>query len=421
MAVISAFIILAAMFIMPTSAASVKYYSTSASGEKGDTVTVSVKLSSGVALWGSQVSLSFNSSELQYVSSSKGGLVASGSLNAGGSSVTFAGQLNTSSSSKGGTIFTVKFKILKASGSSTLKVSPSGYSGDHITEDGNAVSVSSAGSKITVVKPVTGISLDKTSVTLKKGETSKLTATVTPSDATNKTVTYYTSDKYVAKISTDGTITAVGGGSATITAKAGDKTATCKVYVKVAQTGIGVSGNASKTVEMGDTLSLKVAKVPSDATDNYTTSWTSADTNIATVSSNGRVTGVALGTTTITAKQNGWTVTYKITVVEPTTESSTEESSTDESTTEPTTETTTVPTTTEPVTEPDKSDNFFQMVWADINDDSNKVTKLYHYAVMAMVAFISAFVAAAVTFLVTSSVYKAKLKKKDEDYNNYNE
>lgn len=422
MAILTAFIILVSMFILPVNAASVNYSCTSASGQKGDTVTVSVKMSSGVALWGTQVSLSFNSSELQYVSSAKGGLVASGSLNQSGSKITFAGQLNTSSSAKGGTIFTAKFKILKDSGTSTLTVTPSSLAGDHITEDGTSVSVSASNGKVTITKAVTGISLNKSNVTLKKGETATLTATVTPSDATNKAVTYYTSDKYVAKVSSNGTITAVGGGTATITAKAGTKTATCKVTVNVSQTGIAVSGNSSKTVAQGSTLSLKVVKVPSDATDSYSTTWSSADTSIATVSSKGVVTGVALGTTTITAKSNGWTVTYKITVVEPTTESSTEESSTEESstdestsTTEPTTEPTTLPTTTEPVTEPQDKVNFFQSIWAEINDENNKVTKLYHYAVMVMVAIIVGAIASAVTFLVTSGYYKAKLKKKDND------
>ena len=138
----------------------------------------------------------------------------------------------------------------------------------------------------------------------------------TPSDATNKTVTYTSSNTKVATVNSSGKVTAVGGGTAKITAKAGGKTATCNVTVNVPQTGISVSGNSSVSVGIGSTATLKVAKVPSDATDNFTTNWSSANTSIATVSSKGVVTGVALGETTITAKQNSWTVTYKITVTE---------------------------------------------------------------------------------------------------------
>lgn len=400
------------MFVIPSNAASVKYYATSVSGQKGDTVTISVKVtnSSKVELSGVLVSLVYNSSELQYISCSSGSLIMLGEPTVNNSAVKFAGLLNHKQSVNGGTIFTAKFKILKDSGTSTLKVT-AGTGGDNIDYSGNPVTATTSNGTVTIVKNITGISLNKTSVTLKKGETSKLVATVTPSNATNKTVTYSTSDKYVAKVSSDGTITAVGGGTATITAKAGTKTATCKVTVNVAQTGIALSGNSSKTVAQGSTLKLKVAKVPSDATDSFSTSWKSADTTIATVSSNGTVTGVALGTTTITATQNGWTVTYKITVTEKTTESETQESSTDESTTE----STTLPTTTEPVTEPQDKVNFFQSIWAEINDENNKVTKLYHYAVMVMVAVIVGAIASTVTYLVTSGYYKGKLKRKDNE------
>ncbi len=85
---------------------------------------------------------------------------------------------------------------------------------------------------ITVVAtPVTSITLDKTSASLKAGETVTLTATVNPSDATDKTVTWSTSDATVATVK-DGVVTAIKVGSATITAQAGDKTATCAVTVK---------------------------------------------------------------------------------------------------------------------------------------------------------------------------------------------
>lgn len=87
----------------------------------------------------------------------------------------------------------------------------------------------------TVVPPnpdieVESISLDKSEITLEKGSTETLTATVLPDNATDKTVTWETSDDGVATVS-NGVVTAVAKGEATITAKAGEKTATCKVIV----------------------------------------------------------------------------------------------------------------------------------------------------------------------------------------------
>lgn len=419
MAILTAFIILVSTFVLPANAASVSYTASSVSGQKGDTVTVSVKISSSVEIWGANVMLGYNSSELQYVSSSKGGAVSSGSLNNTGSSVNFSGMF----SSKSGTVFTVKFKILKDSGSSTLTLT----STENIDYDGKTYDCSTSNGKVTITKAVTSIKLNKSSVTLKKGETSQLTATVSPGDATDKTVTYSTSNSKVATVSSSGKITAKGGGTATITAKAGGKTATCKVTVTVAQTGIAASGNTSKSVEMGGSLKLKIAKVPSDATDDYSVTWSVADANVATVSSNGTVKGIAVGETTVTAKSNGWTVTYKITVTEPVTENSTEEepsseedtSSTDEpasedqSSTEPSTDSVPVePDTTEPTTE--KKD-FWESIKNEIYNENNMISKPRYYLTIAIVAVAVAFVSIAVTYFVTSGYYKSIIKKNNKD------
>lgn len=90
----------------------------------------------------------------------------------------------------------------------------------------------SAVCKVTVegVK-VSKVELNKTSVSLKAGETEQLTATVTPDNATDKTVTWTSSKPTVAAVDENGKITAVAPGTATITATAGDKSATCTVTV----------------------------------------------------------------------------------------------------------------------------------------------------------------------------------------------
>lgn len=421
LAVLTAFIILISTCILPVNAATTVNYSiSSASGAKGDTVTVTVKVSSSIGITGAILNVNYDNTKLQYISGTNGNAFTTCSVTASGnSSVRCTGMtMGDSNAKKSGTFATLKFKILASSGTADLKIVPSSDAGDHCGV-GNQVYLtpSVSNGKVTVTVPVTSIKLDKTSVTLKKGETSQLNATVSPDNATNKAVTYSSSNSKVAKVSSSGKITAVGGGTATITAKAGGKTATCKVTVNVAQTGITASGNTSKTVEVGKTLNLKVAKVPADATDNYSVSWSVADSNIATVSSNGTVKGVALGETTVTAKSNGWAVTYKITVTEPVSEdtSSTEEPTNEEpssdetsSTTETTTEPTPIePDTTEPTTE--KKD-FWESIKNEIYDENNMVSKPRYYLTMAVVAVATAFVSIAATYFVTSGYYKSKLE-----------
>lgn len=92
-----------------------------------------------------------------------------------------------------------------------------------------AVTVVEAG---TTIVDVTGVKLDKTTATVNAGTPVTLTATVAPEDATNKAVTWASSDATIATVDKNGKVTAVKPGTATITATAGgDKTAECEVTV----------------------------------------------------------------------------------------------------------------------------------------------------------------------------------------------
>ena len=82
--------------------------------------------------------------------------------------------------------------------------------------------------------PVSGIALDKSELALTEGETAVLSATVDPAEATDKTVTWTSSDESVAVVDENGNVTAIGSGTAVITASAGDVSASCTVTVRMA-------------------------------------------------------------------------------------------------------------------------------------------------------------------------------------------
>ena len=106
--------------------------------------------------------------------------------------------------------------------------------------------------------PVTGITLNRTSITLGQGATEQLMATVTPSNATNQSVTWTSSSSIVATVSQSGLVTGIGLGSATITATTvdGNKTATCSVNVTSSGSSGGSGGNGSYTVVVSSSATV---------------------------------------------------------------------------------------------------------------------------------------------------------------------
>ena len=165
--------------------------------------------------------------------------------------------------------------------------------------------------------PVSGITLDKTELVLIVGDAAvQLKATVAPDNATDKTVTWSIDKTSVATVDATGKVTAVAEGEATITAKAGDKTATCKVTVKanvVAVTSVKLD-KTELALTVGDAaVQLKATVAPDNATDK-TVTWSIDKTSVATVDATGKVTAVAEGTATITAKAGDKTATCKVTV-----------------------------------------------------------------------------------------------------------
>ena len=154
---------------------------------------------------------------------------------------------------------------------------------------------------------VTKVTLNKSSATLNHTSTMTLTATVSPSNATTKTITWTSSNTNVATVS-GGKVTTKGPGTATITAKSNNgKTASCTITVKQLVTGVTISGNNQNLVfnrkNQTATVNFTAAVTPSNTTENKTITWTSSNTNVATVSG-GKVTVKGIGSAVITAKNN---------------------------------------------------------------------------------------------------------------------
>ena len=167
------------------------------------------------------------------------------------------------------------------------------------------------------VIPVTGVALSADSLTLTVGDEATLTAIVAPTNATNKTVYWSTSDASIATVSS-GVVKALKAGTATITVRTADGnfTDTCTVTVKAAAipvTGVTLD-QTSKTIELGEEFTLTATVLPYNAT-NKTVYWSTSDASIATVD-NGIVRGVGAGTATITVRtaDGGFTATCEVTV-----------------------------------------------------------------------------------------------------------
>ena len=162
----------------------------------------------------------------------------------------------------------------------------------------------SASCKVTVngqtTVPVASVKLNQTTLELIAGKEATLTATVKPDNATNRTVAWESNAISVATVDNNGKVTAKAEGTAIITAKAGDKTATCTVTVTKADvkvTQITISGK--NTLNVNDVATLTADVQPGDVT-NKTVVWTSENPDVVKVE-NGKVTALMPGQAVIKA------------------------------------------------------------------------------------------------------------------------
>ena len=201
------------------------------------------------------------------------------------------------------------------------KVTFKGYGTATITA--TTASGKTAACTVKINRAVSGVRLDYSKLSLKTGETAALTATVYPSNAANKAVKWISSAPDVASVDQTGKITALKPGITTITVETedGGYTATCNVTVIdssiVSVTGVKLSATVAE-LTIGNSKQLTAAISPTNATNNGVT-WSSSNTNVASVSSSGVVVAKGEGTATITVKTDdgGYTAACTIRVSKP--------------------------------------------------------------------------------------------------------
>ena len=180
-----------------------------------------------------------------------------------------------------------------------------------ITDDGKKTAECKV--KVNPVE-VSSISLSKNELTLDRGKTEVLTATISPDNATDKTVTWSSSNSSIATVDQNGLVTAIQKGTATITAKCGGKTDQCSVTVVVPVESLKLN-ETSLELYVGDEFLFQWTVYPEDATDK-TVSFSSSNQSIVTVTeSGGHVQAINKGNATIYARAGNVTVSCPVSVL----------------------------------------------------------------------------------------------------------
>ncbi|MBQ9361159.1 MAG: Ig-like domain-containing protein, partial [Lachnospiraceae bacterium] len=234
--------------------------------------------------------------------------------------------LITAGEAKGGTMYYAVTTSAAAPAASAYKTTiPTGKNAGtyyvYYMAKGDNDHTDTAANKLTVsIKKVAvkSVKLNKKKATVVKGYKITLKATVSPKNATNQKVTWKSSNKKIATVSSKGVVTGKKKGTVkiTVTTADGKKTASCTVTVKNPVKVKSVKLNKTKaTVKKGKTLKLKATIAPKNATNTEVT-WKSSKPKIAKVDKNGKVTALKKGTTTITVttKDGKKKATCKVTV-----------------------------------------------------------------------------------------------------------
>ena len=190
-------------------------------------------------------------------------------------------------------VATVENGIVTCKGYGTAEISAT-------TEDGGFTAVCKVTAERKEILP-TSITLDKADVTMNVGETTKLKADVWPTDADNKSVIWNSDNEDIAKVSSDGVVTAVKAGKTKVyaTTQANNLKAECEITVLQPVTGIEMDKASISFTYIGETVQLTAKLLPEDAS-NQNVTWESSDTKVAIVSK-GKVVCTGFGTAVIYA------------------------------------------------------------------------------------------------------------------------
>lgn len=190
-------------------------------------------------------------------------------------------------------VATVENGIVTCKGYGTAEISAT-------TEDGGFTAVCKVTAERKEILP-TSITLDKADVTMNVGETTKLKADVWPTDADNKSVLWNSDNENIAKVSSDGVVTAVKAGKTKVyaTTQANNLKAECEITVLQPVTGIEMDKASISFTYIGETVQLTAKLLPEDAS-NQNVTWESSDTKVAIVSK-GKVVCTGFGTAVISA------------------------------------------------------------------------------------------------------------------------
>lgn len=190
-------------------------------------------------------------------------------------------------------VATVENGIVTCKGYGTAEISAT-------TEDGDFTAVCKVTAERKEILP-TSITLDKADVTMNVGKTTKLKADVWPTDADNKSVIWNSDNEDIAKVSSDGVVTAVKAGRTKVyaTTQANNLKAECEITVLQPVTGIEMDKASISFTYIGETVQLTAKLLPEDAS-NQNVTWESSDTKVAIVSK-GKVVCTGFGTAVISA------------------------------------------------------------------------------------------------------------------------
>ncbi len=181
--------------------------------------------------------------------------------------------------------------------------------------DGSGKRAACAVSVTTIIS--SAVVLNKQTLALVEDESETLTATVYPTNVSARGVTWTSSNTNVATVDADGVVTGTGGGSAVITATSNDASARYADCVVVVTAKIPVTGLAlnlsSFDLLLNDTTTLTASVTPANATEKIT--WTSSNPSVASVDEKGRVGGLTVGSTVITAKAGIKSISITVNVV----------------------------------------------------------------------------------------------------------